>query len=411
MKNDLNIIYLTYDGIADPLGQSQILPYIKKLSKNNSYKITIISFEKDRNFKINGHLLQKKLEEKNIEWIALNYVKNPPILSTIWDIYKLNKCIKRINTKKKIHLIHCRSYITSLVALKLKKKNKIPFIFDMRGFFADERVDGKIWNKNHFIFKRIYNYFKKKEKEFLQYANHTISLTSNGKNEILSWNLKNQSPISVIPCCTDESLFKKENIKSIRKDIVFDEDDFVISYVGSIGTWYMLDEMLDFFKELQNKKANSKFLFITKDDPQIILEKVNKKNIDINTIKIQSSSRDMMPTYIGASDYSIFFILPVFSKKASSPTKMGEIMNLGIPIICNSGVGDVDEIMEKCMPELLLRKFKKSEYDRLINLILKNHIPNKKQIIKTANDYYSLKKGAIKYREVYQSILNNKHCE
>ena len=144
----------------------------------------------------------------------------------------------------------------------IQKKYNIPFIFDMRGFYADERVDGKIWSKSHFIYKHIYNYFKKKEKEFLQSSQHTISLTKNGKKEIESWNLPNQSPISIIPCCTDEKLFKKQNIIDKRSELGIHKDDFVISYVGSIGTWYMLDEMLDFFKELTQKKENTKLLFI-----------------------------------------------------------------------------------------------------------------------------------------------------
>jgi hypothetical protein len=113
----------------------------------------------------------------------------------------------------------------------------------------------------------------------------------------------------------------------------------------------------------------------------------------------------MMPSYIGVSNFSIFFILPVFSKKASSPTKMGEIMNLGIPIICNSGVGDVDEIMEKSMPELLVKDFSNNEYDRVIDLITNNYKPNKKTIIAISHSYYSLEKGVKKYKEVYKEIL------
>ena len=114
----------------------------------------------------------------------------------------------------------------------------------------------------------------------------------------------------------------------------------------------------------------------------------------------------MMPSYIGASNFSIFFILPVFSKKASSPTKMGEIMNLGIPIICNSGVGDVDEIMNECMPELLVKDFEKKEYDRIVNLMLDDYEPNIDKIINTSNQYYSLQKGIRKYKEVYRDILD-----
>ena len=398
------IVFLSYDGITDSLGQSQILPYIFGISSNKNYKITILSFEKTNNYLQNKDFILNKLKNNNVEWIPLKYTKYPPVFSTLWDIYKLRRIVRNLK-ENGVDLIHGRSYITTLVALVFKKKYKTPFIFDMRGFYADERVDGKIWRLDIFIYKKIYNYFKSKEKEFLQFSDYTISLTENGKKEILSWNLTNQSKIKVIPCCTDESLFQKKNIQNVRSELGFNKDDFIISYVGSIGTWYMLDEMLDFFKCLKMKKPTAKFFFITKDNPQLILEKVKSKKIDICAIKIQPSSREMMPSHIGVSNFSIFFILPVFSKKASSPTKMGEIMNLGIPIICNSGVGDVDEIMEKSMPELLVKEFSNNEYERVIDLITNNYKPNYKSIIETSNSYYSLEKGVEKYKEVYKEVL------
>ena len=401
-----NIIYTSYDGITDPLGQSQILPYLFGLRAKNSFSITIVSFEKSKNFLQNKKLISEKLEANKINWIHLKYSKRPPIISTIWDIYKLRKAIYQLKYKTRIDLIHCRSYITSLVGLEMKKKHNIPFIFDMRGFYPDERVDGKIWNQTSFIFKKIYAYFKLKEKEFLRSANATISLTKTGKKEIISWGIAGQSPITVIPCCTDETIFQKKNFKNIRSELGFGEHDFIISYVGSIGTWYMLDEMLDFFKCLQIKKTNAKFFFITKDDPQTIFEKAKIKKIDSSLIKVQSSSREKMPSYINVSNFSIFFILPVFSKKASCPTKMGEIMNLGVPIICNKGVGDVEEIMNKCMPELLIENFKVSEYNKVIDIILNNYKIKNNNIIKTSINYFSLKKGIKKYTDVYKEILN-----
>ena len=146
-------------------------------------------------------------------------------------------------------------------------------------------------------------------------------------------------------------------------------------------------------------------MFITKDDPKLILKQAKIKKINNSFIKIQPSSREMMPSYIGASNFSIFFILPVYSKKASSPTKMGEIMNLGIPIICNAGVGDVDKIINECMPELLVKEFTNSEYLRVIDLIINDYKANKKRIMETSHNYYSLEKGVEKYKEVYKRIL------
>ena len=400
-----NILYLSYDGITDPLGQSQVLPYVIGLARNKNYCFTIISFEKAERYLENRKSIQNIVCEHNISWTPLSYTKRPPVFSTIWDIYKLNKVINNLLKNRSIDLIHCRSYITSIVAIKTKRNHNIPFIFDMRGFYADERVDGGIWNKEHFLFKRIYNFFKKKEREFLQQSSYTVSLTNTGKKEILSWNLANQSKIKVIPCCTDENLFKEENVINIKTKLNIKDEDFVISYVGSIGTWYMIDEMLDFFKLLLTKNKNAKFLFITKDNPDEILNCAKEKGINKDNIIITPSERKMMPSYIGLSNFSIFFILPVFSKKASSPTKMGEIMNLGIPIICNSGVGDVDEIMSYCMPELLINDFSSKEYNRVIELILNNYKANKQEIINTSHKYYSLEKGVEKYKEIYKEIL------
>ncbi len=43
------ILYVSYDGMTDPLGQSQVLPYIEGLSKYG-YQYTLISCEKKRIF-------------------------------------------------------------------------------------------------------------------------------------------------------------------------------------------------------------------------------------------------------------------------------------------------------------------------------------------------------------------------
>ena len=398
------ILYLTYDGLTDPLGQSQILPYLVKLS--NSYSYTIISFEK----KENTYLIKKIkdiVKSHGIKWIPLKYTKKPPIISTIIDLLKLQFIAMRLVPSQKISLIHCRgSYITSLVGLKMKLKYNVKYIFDMRGFWADERIDGNIWNLNNIVHKKMYKFFKKKEVKFLQKSDYTISLTKSGKKEIESWKIPNLSPIKVIPCCTDLKLFQKKNTFNVRDKLGLNKKDFILSYIGSIGTWYMLEEMLDFFLSLNEKIPDAKFLFITKDSKKVIFRKANKKGIPKEKILVASSTREMMPSYISACNLSIFFIKPLFSKKASSPTKMGEIMNLGVPIVCNKGIGDVDDIMSKCMPELLVNNFSNEEYKRVTEVFLIKKYENTK-IIEISNNYYSLESGVHKYKEIYQQVLFN----
>ena len=44
----MKILYISYDGVLEPLGQSQILSYLKNLSLSN--KIFLLSFEKKKRF-------------------------------------------------------------------------------------------------------------------------------------------------------------------------------------------------------------------------------------------------------------------------------------------------------------------------------------------------------------------------
>lgn len=410
----MRILYLTYDGLTDPLGQSQIIPYLSGLA-NNGYKITIISFEKSTQFKKRNNTINLLLNEYGIDWKYISYTKNPPIIGTLWDIYRLTKFAKELYNKQHFNIVHCRSYITSLVGLNLKSKYGIKFLFDMRGFYADERVDGKIWNRSNPIFNYVYRYFKKKEIEFLTKADYTISLTENGKNEIHNWNtIPNQPiPIEVIPCCADLNHFSHKNTNSnkvnqLKKEFGIKQDDFILSYLGSIGTWYMLPEMLHFFKELLKEKPNSKFLFITQESTDFILSSCLEQEIPTNKIIVKKANREDIPNYLMLSQVNLFFILPVFSKKASSPTKMGEVLSMGIPIICNSGVGDVDDILENSNCGLIIKQFNELEYLKIINQIdtLLN-IP-KEEIILISEKNFSLEKGIEKYKQVYKTLTPDK---
>ncbi|OFY93460.1 MAG: hypothetical protein A3K10_17920, partial [Bacteroidetes bacterium RIFCSPLOWO2_12_FULL_31_6] len=345
----MNVLYLSYDGMTDPLGQSQVIPYLIGLSKHG-YKFTIISFEKFDNYRKRNASILSVLNQTSINWVPITYHKSPPVLSTLYDLLMLRNKAVALHKKENFQIVHCRSYVTSLVGLYLKRNLGIKFIFDMRGFWPDERIDGKIWNLSNPLYKAIHSYFKKKESEFLSNADYTISLTYNAKKEIHTWShIKNQPVhIEVIPCCADLHFYSPANINKseankLAQKLNITSADFILSYLGSVGTWYLLDEMLDFFLRLLQKNNNSKFLFITPDSPTHLYEKAKQKGIEASKIVIYSANRNEVPLLLSLSHLSIFFIKPVYSKKASSPTKQGEIMGMGIPLICNDGVGDVGE--------------------------------------------------------------------
>lgn len=386
-----NVLYLSYDGMTDPLGQSQVLPYIIGLTKKG-FHFHLISFEKPDRFHAHKKDILKICEDNGIVWVPMLYTKRPPLLSTVWDVWRMKRKAFSLNKEHTFSIVHCRSYLSALIGLSMKRKFKTAFLFDMRGFWADERVDGNLWNLKNPIYKWVYHFFKRQEMLFLNESDYTISLTTAGKNEMLTWKgIKELNErIKVIPCCADLNLFKP---------VSRDSKEFTLGYLGSLGTWYMLTEMLMVFKKIKETIPNAKFHFLTKDDPNIIYHEIKELGIQPEDIIIEESDRKDIPFKTRNWNFSVFFILPCFSKLSSSPTKQGELMGMGIPIICNSGVGDVDSIVEKYQSGCVVPKLNQLNLDEL----LKNKFD--KQILrKGANDYFSLSKGVDSYHMIYENI-------
>ena len=406
MTQGKNVLFLSYDGMTDPLGQSQVLPYLIGLRKKG-YNIRLISFEKPERFSAYQTHIQNLCSENQLEWHPLKYTKNPPLLSTIWDVQQLKRLVRKLHAETPIDLVHCRSYITALVGLRLKQKLNIPFLFDMRGFWADERVDGGIWKLSNPIFRLVYSYFKKKEIQFFKHANYSISLTNRAKEEILSWRyFANHLPkIQVIPCCVDMKKFDPNSISEMKKTelrtkLNISSDVSVVGYVGSIGTWYKLPEMLDFFKVYSASNPTAIFLFVTAENPKNIVEMAMQKGIDSAHLRIVSALYSEVAAYISLFSFSVFFIQSTFSKMASSPTKQGELMAMGIPVVCNTGVGDTDWVVEKFNAGWALPTLNPEAYSKLDWSTFQF---DRSKISEGANEFYALEKGVNWYSEVYEA--------
>jgi glycosyltransferase involved in cell wall biosynthesis len=179
----------------------------------------------------------------------------------------------------------------------------------------------------------------------------------------------------------------------------------VLSYLGSIGTWYMLDEMLLFFKQLKAKYPGSVFLFITHSSPDQILSLATKYGLGKEDLIIKELSRKEVPIYMKASDVNISFIKPVFSKISSSPTKLGEVLSMGIPVICNSGIGDVKEIVEASASGVVIDSFSEADFEMAIEKIAYLTTLNPLTIRTAAAKVFDLNNGIELYKLAYQQIL------
>ena len=408
-----NVLYITFDGITDPLGRSQILPYLKGLSQHG-HSIHILSQEKPQHLKREGQAVKKILGSHHISWDHIPYKNKPPILQPLIQRRRIRQLAKQIIAEKKIDLTHCRSYMAGWVGFQIKKQFGIPFVFDMRGFWPDERKEGGLWPTQNPLYRLVYLRVKQLEKRLLFHAEHIVSLTHKGKRIIEGWDhIKNfEGHISVIPCCADlkhfdPSKYSATDKKQLRKTYNLNEEDLVIGYVGSLGTWYMLDEMLDAFAHWKQQEKNLKLFFLSNINQDELLPMLSRRGIPRESIRTQSTSYDNVPKHMAMFDVGLFFILPVFSKSASSPVKQGEMLSMGLPVICNRGVGDTDKVIEEVDSSLIVNDFDASSYQAVARVFSDKDFRGSValQCRPTAKKWFDVNHGIASYNNIYNDII------
>lgn len=405
----LNVLYLTYDGLTDPLGQSQVLPYLEGLTKHG-YSFTVLSFEKSEKLAKEGALIRQITEKANINWVPLSFTSKPPVLSKMYDRYRMWKTALALHKKNQFQLVHCRSYVSAEVGLRLKKKFGVKMLFDMRGFWADEKIDNGQWDVSKPLYKAIYNHYKQKEKEFLLEANGIVSLTQAAKDYLLQKLEYRHLSIEVIPCCADLDHFDYSKVNddkkaALRLQLNIPATAKVITYVGSFGGWYMSKEMFSFVKQVQDQHPDYYFLFLTKDDKERVLQEAGAARLDTNRLRVCYVPRPEMPAYIALSDCSLFFIRNTFSKTASSPTKHAELMGMGVPVICNT-IGDTGHVISSTQTGLLVDQFDEATLQSAVNEMQRVEQIDKAYIRQCAMGLFDLQTGVQKYLALYKNIID-----
>jgi glycosyltransferase involved in cell wall biosynthesis len=390
------VLYISYDGMLEPLGQSQVLAYLEKLA--GSYEIHLISFEKksDRRDAAKTAAMTARLEAAGVAWTPLAYHKTPSAPATAYDIAVGTLTALYLVFRHRVRIVHVRSYVPALMALPVTRLSSAKLLFDMRGFWADERVDGNLWPAGG----RLYRIAKALEARFLEAADHVVTLTHASAREIARFPYLSDRapPLSVIPTCADLDRFSPRPVDPDRP--------FTFGYVGSVGTWYLFDEALACFKLILERRPDARLLIVNRNEHGFIRAAVEQAGIDPARLEIAAAEHRDVPAMIAKMTVGSAIIMPAYSKMASAPTKLAEYLGCGVPCIGNVNVGDMEEILEGNRVGVALTGFSEAErraaVDRLLALLDEPELQTRCAMI--ARRLFSLDAGVDAYRGIYESL-------
>lgn len=401
-------LFVSYNGLDDPLTHSQVVGYLRELAARgiNIHLLTfewLLSDEQKRQF-------HHDLKQSGITWHTCRYHKRPSFLATLYDIAVGIFKIGYICRKHKIELIHARNHVTAAMTVVLSRLFGYRWIFDLRGLMAEEYVDGGNWRTGDYKFHLT----KRMERLFFRHADEIVMLTERIKNELLKTEptLANRADdITVIPCCVDTTRFnitdeQRNAYRAARRW----QDKCVITYTGKIGTWYLHDEMARFFAFAWGRDSRFFFQVMTQSDPSPLQRALNQYGVPTDAYNIRFVPREQVPLVLSACDAGLSFIRACYSKLSSSPTKNGEYLAAGLPLIINAGIGDGDEQVKSHRLGIVLRDFSDDELQRgtseLVTLLSADD--TQKRCREFAADKLSLSVvGGPRYTAIYNRLLSN----
>lgn len=393
------VLYVSYSGMLEPLGQSQVLAYQERLAAK--YRIHLVSFERPEDLARaeEREAVASRMKAAGIHWHPLRYHKRPSALATAWDILAGTVTGLRLARRHGLSIVHARSYVASVMALIITRLTGAKYVFDMRGFWADERVDGGLWPAGG----RLYRIAKWFEQRFLLNADCVVSLTQAAVNEMRTFPyLEARMPrFELITTCADLELFHPSETALRPAD-----RPFTLGYVGSVGVWYLFDETLRCFQLLRERLPHARLHILNRGGHDYIQERMAALNIDPAAVEVEATDHAGVGGAMRRMNAGVFFIKPVYSKTASAPTKLGEFLGCGVPCLSNAGVGDMAAILEKEQVGVAVERFDepamREAIDRLIQLTQTPGINARCREI--ALRHFSLDEGVRRYDRIYRSL-------
>ncbi|MDD5072402.1 MAG: glycosyltransferase [Candidatus Omnitrophica bacterium] len=394
------ILYITYDGLMDPVAQSQVLPYLKGLS-NRGFGISVISFEKKERMGAGKgrEEVKAELEKNGITWGPLKYHRSPAIPATVYDIIKGSCSALSSIRKGDVGAVHARGYIPALIGLFLKRVAGKRLIFDMRGFWPDEKVDAGAWEKG----SPVYALFKKIERMLIKGSDEIVVLAGSAERS-----LKKDFPgaaITVIPCCVDTGFFGPKPRGDILPGDAMNRP--VLIYLGSTGTFYDLDGMALFFKALKEKIRGAYFWLVTNSAAGEVEGVILGHGIDRHDFAVTGLSRKDIPLALSSSALSIMFYKRRLSSAGCSPIKFAESLSCGLPVVINSGIGDTEEVINRENVGVVADLSGPGGIEEAAvkaSGLLPVSEGLRKKCVSSAKEYFSLEQGIDKYSMIYRRL-------
>lgn len=370
-----DLAYITIDSLSEGVGSSQIKPLVLRLSKAG-LKIKLISYEKSQP----SPELVDFFETIDVEWNPRPFGSN----GFAGGVARLNDL--RSETPR-TNLIHARSDIPAVSGIASRQA---PVLWDVRSLWADQ----KIMIQKNILNTSLYRFYRGLE-NFASSSSLGMSTLTSAVVPILEQRNRRVPLIrTVVPTAVDLDRFQLVSVMPVEVRALFS---------GTYNDYYDLDLSALFMKELR-KLVTVDVHWARPLESSTAAARVGESKVFPAS---QSMMAEMIPNY--SFGVSICKLDAGPSLTAAMPTKIGEFLSCGRPIVVNKGLGDMDLFLREFDAGIILDGTQKNLVAgaaKLVELLSDRETPTRCRAL--AEKYFSMDVGAAKYLDLYSQMLNSK---
>lgn len=396
------ILYITFDGMLEPLGRSQVLGYLQGMSKQG-LRFVLISLERPEDLQNYSGIqdLERELSRADIIW-ARSLFHSGGIAGVVKNFLAALQAARLAIKQQDVCLIHARSYVPALIGWVLKRIARIPYVFDMRGSWIDELADDGRWFKS----RMAYKIGKRIERALLKGSAAIVTLTDLQAKDLRNGELRSQpdTPIITITTCADYDEFSPEGCAvGVVSDEIRERLDgkLVVGLVGSVNASYRINESLSLFSFLWELRSDAHLLCLTRQ-LALMEELLREQGIPSDAYTLVSANHRDMAEWLRHMDWGLLLLNTRFSKRGSMPTKLAEFFSAGVRPIqygCNE---EVSEKVRQAGSGIVLDGVSPEELRQTAQKIATTSL-NSEEIIKareTTRSHFGLENGVARYAEL-----------
>ena len=391
-------VYVTRNGLLEPLGQSQVFGYLRGLSQH--YRITLITHEKDEDWSDAERVAEVRAAcaQLGIRWLPQRFQRRPRLVAPALSMIRMAWLLQREVRGQDARLIHARSYIPAVVAMVVGRLASVPFLFDMRALWPEELITAGRLRRGSLLNRAILA----AERACLRRAGAVVSLTHAGAEYLgraYPAEMAGQT-VAVIPTCADLDRFVPADVPPTR------------AVIGCLGTvlsgWFRLDWLAAFFAVAARQDPALQFEVTTLDDPAQVRAAVDPTGALGARLQIAPADSGQVQKVLQGQMASVMFYAGgELSELGRSPTRMAEVLGSGLPVVANEGVGDVARIIRDHNVGVVVSGATAPEmqaaWDALLALLADPGLPARCR--GAAEALFSLDAGTAAFAALYEQVI------